>query len=88
MRADHWYNKPIKKASRPSKQDYKYYFTHNVSVTTSGFFSTQGLKFCINEIGVDRCLYSIGKPGSDWSVALIDVACRDGAGLTGGRLSV
>ncbi len=61
FRADHWYNKPVKKATRPSKQDYKYYFTHNVSVTTSGFFSTQGLKFCINEIGVDRCLFSIGK---------------------------
>ncbi|KAK3315937.1 hypothetical protein B0H66DRAFT_534202 [Apodospora peruviana] len=58
-RADHWYNKPVKKATRPSKEDYSYYFKHNVSITTSGNFSTQGLKFCINEIGVDRCLYSI-----------------------------
>ena len=60
-RADHWYNKPVKKATRPSKQDYTYYFKHNVSITTSGDFSTQGLKFCLDEIGVDRCLYSIGK---------------------------
>ena len=61
MRADHWYNKPVKKATRPSKHDYKYYFTHNVSITTSGFFSTQGLKFCIGELGLDRCMYSIGE---------------------------
>jgi len=61
-RADHWYNKPSKKAARPSKEDYTYYFKHNVHITTSGNFSTQGLKFCINELGADRCLYSIGKP--------------------------
>ncbi|KAK3349140.1 hypothetical protein B0T25DRAFT_582142 [Lasiosphaeria hispida] len=61
-RADHWYNKPVKKATRPSKHDYRYYFTHNISITTSGDFSTAGLKFCINEIGVDRCLYSIDYP--------------------------
>ena len=64
VRADHWYNKPVKKATRPSKEDYKYYFTHNVSITTSGFFSTQGLKFCIDELGLERCMYSIGKPAS------------------------
>jgi 2,3-dihydroxybenzoate decarboxylase len=59
-RADHWYNKPLKKKTRPSKEDYKYYFTHNVSVTSSGNFSTKVLKFCIDELGVDRCMYSIG----------------------------
>jgi 2,3-dihydroxybenzoate decarboxylase len=52
----------MKKATRPSKEDYRYYFTHNISITTSGNFNTRGLKFCIEEIGVDRCLYSIGKP--------------------------
>ncbi|KAK3332920.1 hypothetical protein B0T19DRAFT_398644 [Cercophora scortea] len=61
-RADHWYNKPVKKATRPSKHDYSYYFKHNVSITTSGDFSTSGLKFCIGEIGVDRCMYSIDYP--------------------------
>lgn len=61
-RADHWYNKPVKKATRPSKEDYSYYFKHNISITTSGNFSTQGLKFCINEIGVERCMYSIDYP--------------------------
>jgi 2,3-dihydroxybenzoate decarboxylase len=47
---------------RPSKHDYRYYFTNNVSVTTSGNFTTAGLKFCIDEIGLERCLYSIDYP--------------------------
>lgn len=42
------------------KQDYSYYFHHNVSITTSGNYNTRGLKFCIEEIGLDRCLYAIG----------------------------
>ncbi|CAK7229072.1 hypothetical protein SCUCBS95973_007095 [Sporothrix curviconia] len=69
VRADHWYNKPVKKATRPSKHDYRYYFTHNVSVTTSGDFSTQGLKFCVGEMGADRCLYSIDYPYDQIKVA-------------------
>jgi hypothetical protein len=60
-RADHWYTKPTKGSIRRSKEDYTYYFKHNVSVTTSGFFSTRGLEFCIKEIGLDRCMYSIGE---------------------------
>ena len=59
-RACHWYNKPVKRANRPSKEDYAYYFKHNISITTSGFYSTSGLKFCVDELGVDRCLFSIG----------------------------
>ncbi|KAF2178988.1 amidohydrolase-like protein 2 [Zopfia rhizophila CBS 207.26] len=71
-RACHWYNHPFKKGTRPSKQDYKYYFTHNVSITTSGNYNTRGLKFCIDEIGLERCLYAIDTPyetveeGQDW----------------------
>ncbi|KAK3938545.1 hypothetical protein QBC46DRAFT_440145 [Diplogelasinospora grovesii] len=61
-RADHWYNKPVKKATRPSRHDYSHYFKHNISITTSGDFNTQGLKFCIGEIGVERCLFSIDYP--------------------------
>ncbi|KAF2198132.1 amidohydrolase-like protein 2 [Delitschia confertaspora ATCC 74209] len=61
-RASHWYNQPFKRTVRPSKEDYNYYFTHNVSITTSGNFNTRGLKFCIEEIGLDRCLYAIDTP--------------------------
>ncbi len=60
-RACHWYNKLPKRLTRPSKEDYKYYFKHNVYITTSGNFNMPGLKFCIEVLGADRCLYSIGK---------------------------
>ena len=43
------------------KEDYSYYFTHNVNITTSGNYNTRGLKFCIEEIGLNRCLYAIGE---------------------------
>ncbi|KGO61945.1 Amidohydrolase 2 [Penicillium expansum] len=71
-RASHWYNKPSKKATRPSLHDYSYYFHKNIFITTSGNFSTPGLKFCIEELGVERCLYSIDTPydqvkeGQEW----------------------
>lgn len=55
-----WYNKPVKRAARLSVDDYGHYFKHNVSITTSGFYSTQGLEFWVNEIGADRCMSSIG----------------------------
>lgn len=42
------------------KQDYSYYFKNNVSITTSGNYNTRGLKFCIEEIGLERCMYAIG----------------------------
>jgi len=60
-RADHWYNKPVKRKGRPSKEDYSYYMTHNASVTTSGNYSTKALKYCIDVLGEERCMYSIGK---------------------------
>jgi 2,3-dihydroxybenzoate decarboxylase len=43
------------------KEDYNYYWTHNFNITTSGNYNTRGLKFCIEEIGLDRCLYAIGE---------------------------
>ncbi|KAB5513409.1 hypothetical protein GE09DRAFT_980796 [Coniochaeta sp. 2T2.1] len=61
-RANHWSNVPPRKAVRVAKEDFGYYFKHNLSITTSGNFSTPGLNLCLNEIGVDRCLYSIDSP--------------------------
>jgi 2,3-dihydroxybenzoate decarboxylase len=60
-RASHWINHPFKKGSRPMEHDYSYYFTHNVSISTSGNFNTRGLKYCIEEIGLERCMYAIGR---------------------------
>jgi 2,3-dihydroxybenzoate decarboxylase len=42
------------------KHDYSYYWTRNVSITTSGNYNTRGLKYCIEELGIDRCMYAIG----------------------------
>ncbi|KAH7412192.1 amidohydrolase-like protein 2 [Phaeosphaeria sp. MPI-PUGE-AT-0046c] len=61
-RASHWINHPFKRNARPMKHDYSYYWTHNVSITTSGDYSTRGLKFCIGELGLDRCMYAIDTP--------------------------
>ena len=90
-RACHWYNHPNKKGSRPSKKDYKYYFTHNVHITTSGNFSTLGLKFCIEELGVERCLYAIGTSHPKFDFDLTDFyryairKCEGRAGLVEDR---
>ncbi|CAI6328990.1 unnamed protein product [Periconia digitata] len=71
-RATHWINHPFKRGHRPMKHDYSYYWTHNVSITTSGNFNTRGLKYCIEELGIDRCLYAIDTPyetveeGQNW----------------------
>ncbi|KAL2158777.1 hypothetical protein VTH06DRAFT_3968 [Thermothelomyces fergusii] len=61
-RADYWYNKIENKEARQSKQDFGYYFRHNISITTSGNFNTPALKFCIDQVGADRCLYAVDYP--------------------------
>ncbi|KAK0389345.1 hypothetical protein NLU13_2920 [Sarocladium strictum] len=88
-RACHWYNKPTKRATRPSKEDYKFYFERNVFITTSGNFSTEGLKFCIDTIGVDRCMYSIDTPYDEieeaqawWRTVDLDEATKEQVGRT------
>ncbi|KAJ5929003.1 hypothetical protein N7466_007959 [Penicillium verhagenii] len=88
-RASHWYNKPSKRIARPSKHDYKYYFQHNVFITTSGNFSTPGLKFCIEELGPERCLYSIDTPYDQieeaqawWRCVDIDAVTKELVGRT------
>jgi 2,3-dihydroxybenzoate decarboxylase len=53
------------------EHDYTYYWTHNVSITTSGDYSTRGLKFCIEELGLERCLYAIGETWVRVSLSLL-----------------
>lgn len=45
--------------------------THNVSVTTSGNYSTKALKYCIDVLGEERCMYSIGTSCELLMVSLI-----------------
>ncbi|RAI34780.1 amidohydrolase family protein [Rhodoplanes serenus] len=37
-------------------------FSHNVHVTTSGFFSTPALLCCVMELGIDRILFAVDWP--------------------------
>lgn len=53
------------------KHDYTFYWTHNVSITTSGDYNTRGLKFCIEELGLERCLYAIGESSEQVSQLLL-----------------
>jgi 2,3-dihydroxybenzoate decarboxylase len=44
------------------KKTIRDYFAQNIWITTSGHFSTPTLKYCIEEIGADRILFSIDYP--------------------------
>ncbi|GKZ31482.1 hypothetical protein AbraIFM66950_012149 [Aspergillus brasiliensis] len=66
-RASYQYNRMMGTHGRKSKEDYSYYWRRNFFITTSGDFHTEGLKFVIKELGLDRCLYSIDHPYSDIS---------------------
>jgi len=46
----------------PMKKNVTDYFHTNIYETTSGNFATELLKFHINQIGLDRIMYSIDYP--------------------------
>jgi predicted TIM-barrel fold metal-dependent hydrolase len=43
-------------------KNFREIFTSNFYVTTSGFFSTPALQCCIEELGVDRIMFSVDWP--------------------------
>ena len=47
--------------ARKSNENYSYYWKKNFWVTTSGQFTTPGLKYVTSEMSVDRVLFSIGE---------------------------
>lgn len=59
-RASYQYDFMIGTHGRKSKHNYSYYWHRNIFITTSGQFNTEGLKYVVKEMGVDRCLFSIG----------------------------
>lgn len=64
----------LKKAplGMPAKQTMRHYMTHNVWLTTSGNFSDAALACAIQEVGMERILFSVDYPfettsdGTDW----------------------
>ncbi|CAK43159.1 hypothetical protein CBS115989_415 [Aspergillus niger] len=66
-RIDHWFRdvkKPIadEEGRVMAQKSLYHYFKHNIWLTTSGHFSTPTLKYVVNEIGVDRVLFSVDYP--------------------------
>lgn len=61
-RINHWFE-DVKKPLGLSCQKTIYdYFNQNVWITTSGHFSTKTLKYCLEELGPERILFSIDYP--------------------------
>jgi predicted TIM-barrel fold metal-dependent hydrolase len=58
--------------SRQAKVDFRATFSSHFSVTTSGFFSNPALLCCVQELGIDRILFSVDWPfvkntvATDW----------------------
>jgi predicted TIM-barrel fold metal-dependent hydrolase len=48
--------------SRQAKVDFRATFSSHFSVTTSGFFSNPALLCCVQELGIDRILFSVDWP--------------------------
>jgi 2,3-dihydroxybenzoate decarboxylase len=63
-RINHWFE-DVKKPlglKETCKKTIREYFAENIWITTSGHFSTPTLKYCIEEIGASRILFSIDYP--------------------------
>lgn len=63
-RINHWFEdikKPLGLAATCKKTVYEY-FAQNIWITTSGHFSTVTLKYCIEQLGPERILFSIDYP--------------------------
>ena len=67
-----------------SEKSFRDIFCEHFYITTSGFFSNPALLCCVQELGVDRIMFSIdypfvlNKPGTDWfSKAMLNLyGCR------------
>lgn len=71
-------------------KEFRAQFTNHFHVTTSGFFSDAALLCCIQEIGIDRILFSVDWPyasqtrGTDW-VSRVQLSAADKTKLVEGN---
>lgn len=61
-RINHWFEDVKKPLGLDCKKTVRDYFAQNIWITTSGHFSTPTLKYCIEEIGASRILFSVDYP--------------------------
>lgn len=74
-RIDHWFehcSRPLAESRGDlfAKERLIHYFRNNIWLTTSGNFSTETLKFCVDHVGAERVLFSVDSPYEH-----IDVGC-------------
>jgi len=76
--------------SRQAKVDFRDTFSSHFSVTTSGFFSNPALLCCVQELGIDRIMFSIDWPfvnnqrATDW-IKTIPLSAEDRVKLLNGN---
>jgi len=76
--------------SRQAKVAFRDTFCSHFSVTTSGFFSNPSLLLCVQELGIDRILFSVDYPfvanktGTDWA-RTVPLCAEDRAKLMSGN---
>jgi 2,3-dihydroxybenzoate decarboxylase len=78
------------KREAPGRRAFRDIFCEHFYVTTSGFFSDPALLCCVQEMGVDRIMFSVdypfvpNKPGTDW-LPTIPLCAEDRAKIAGGN---
>jgi 2,3-dihydroxybenzoate decarboxylase len=76
--------------SRGGGRSFRDVFCENFYITTSGFFSNPALLCCVQELGVDRIMFSVdypfvlNRPGTDW-LPNIPLCAEDKAKISSGN---
>jgi 2,3-dihydroxybenzoate decarboxylase len=76
--------------ARGGGRSFRDVFCEHFTITTSGFFSNPALLCCVQELGVDRIMFSVdypfvaNKPGTDW-LPTIPLCAEDKAKITSGN---
>ena len=74
----------------PGRRAFRDIFCEHFYITTSGFFSNPALLLCVQELGVDRIMFSVdypfvlNPPGTDW-LPTIPLCAEDHAKIAGGN---
>ena len=78
------------KREGPGRRAFRDIFCEHFYITTSGFFSDPALLCCVQELGVDRIMFSVdypfvlNKPGTDW-LPTIPFSAEDRAKIASGN---
>ncbi len=80
-----------RRGNRDTSFSFRDYFCEHFWITTSGFFSNPALLCCVQEMGVDRIMFSVdypfvmNKPATDW-IPHIPLSAQDKAKILHGNV--